>query len=103
MTQSSQLSTPLPTSSAASKTQTTQSTNICSPTIVLASPTALVGSIDGSSVSVDDRNYQLNLPFDMQIFDRASPNVFVSTNGVSPFHPTLKYPLEISEKPSPPY
>lgn len=82
--QSSQPNSALPTSSTAATTQTTQSTNICAPTIILASPTALVGSIDGSSVSVDDRNYQLSLPFDMQIFDRASPNVFVSTNGVSP-------------------
>lgn len=82
--QSSQLTSALPTSSALPKVQATQSTNICAPTIVLASPTALVGSIDGSTVSVDDMSYQLKLPFDMQIFDRASRNVFVSTNGVSP-------------------
>jgi len=82
--QSSQLSSAQPISSAAVTTQSTKSTNICAPTIVLASPTALVGSIHGSTVSVDDRSYQLTLPFDMQIFDGVSSNVFVSTNGVSP-------------------
>ncbi|KAL6720505.1 hypothetical protein ACLMJK_002429 [Lecanora helva] len=100
-TTTSQSSTPVPTSTAqisnstqlttstpASSSSASSTTSICPPTIVLASPTPIVGSLHGSQESVDDASYELDLPFQMQMFDYASSKVFVSTNGVSlSFHP----------------
>lgn len=75
--------------SASATATTTQDRNACDPFILLTSPTALVGSTSGARESEDDANYELVLPFQMKIFDHASTNVFVSTNGVSPTPSTV--------------
>ncbi|KAI5359800.1 hypothetical protein Slin14017_G093610 [Septoria linicola] len=52
------------------------------PTVALASPTAIVGDINGASFGYDDFACPVNLPFPLTLFGQASSQVYVTTNGL---------------------
>ena len=55
------------------------------PTVILAHPTAIVGSINGSKMDYDDFAYPLNtttIPFEMQMYGSSTKSIWVSTNGL---------------------
>ena len=53
------------------------------PSIILASPTPLIGERNGSPQNYDNENRELVLPFLMEMFGYSLRNCFVSTNGIS--------------------
>ncbi|RMY22458.1 hypothetical protein D0867_02699 [Hortaea werneckii] len=55
-------------------------------TLALASPTAIIGDLSGSSVDYDDVvSSEIELPFQIWLYSQSSVNVRVSTNGVVGF------------------
>ncbi|KAK4970671.1 hypothetical protein LTR42_007647 [Elasticomyces elasticus] len=53
------------------------------PTLVLASPTPIVGdAVNGSPNSYDDQAFAVTLPVNISLYGQSSANVWVSTNGV---------------------
>ncbi|USW58342.1 hypothetical protein Slin15195_G116610 [Septoria linicola] len=52
------------------------------PTVALASPTAIVGDINGAPFGYDDSAFPVNLPFPLTLFGHASSQVYVTTNGL---------------------
>ena len=58
--------------------------------VVLSSPTAIVGDINGSSDNYDDQHYALTLPFPIT-YGQSSANVQLSINRVSRFQTASFY------------
>ncbi|KAK5745991.1 hypothetical protein LTR17_001121 [Elasticomyces elasticus] len=53
------------------------------PTLVLASPTPIIGdAVNGSPNSYDDQAFAVTLPVNISLYGQSSANVWVSTNGV---------------------
>ncbi|KAK3626882.1 hypothetical protein LTR56_012716 [Elasticomyces elasticus] len=53
------------------------------PTLVLASPTPIIGdAVNGSPSNYDDYTYSVTLPVNISLYGQSSANVWVSTNGV---------------------
>ena len=52
------------------------------PSVILAHPTAVVGSVNGSIMDCDDFAYNITVPFAMQMYGHNSNKVWVSTNGL---------------------
>lgn len=52
------------------------------PTVILAHPTAIIGSLNGSATDYDDFAYNVTIPFEMEMYGNSTNNIWVSTNGL---------------------